>query len=161
VFIWIAIGFATRNGRTARYEEMLRGAESVDDLERISGMWEYSLMMRMLGPHQGIRLERLRADLEYEFLGHRRTSTLVDEYDQTEHVEKSLPGLEQAVVHEPMETEQPIQAAQAVAISTNAPTADTAAQRSDENGYEWFTLDDGTNFYRTEGSGAEWVKFEN
>gem|GEM_PF-5099937 len=85
----------------------------------------------------------------------------MDEYDQTEHVEKSLPGLEQAVPHEPMETEQPIQAAQAVAVSTNVPTADTAAQRSDENGYEWFTLDDGTNFYRTEGSGAEWVKFEN
>ena len=41
------------------------------------------------------------------------------------------------------------------------PTADTAVQRSDENGYEWFTADDGTNFYRTVGSGAEWVKFEN
>jgi hypothetical protein len=59
-----------------------------------------------------------------------------------------------------METEQPIQAAQAVAVSTNIPTADSVAQRSDENGYEWFTTDDGTNFYRTEGSGAEWVKFE-
>jgi len=57
-----------------------------------------------------------------------------------------------------METEQPIQA---VAVSTNIPTADTVAQRSDENGYEWFTTDDGTNFYRTVGSGAEWVKFEN
>jgi hypothetical protein len=158
VFIWIAIGFATRNGRTARYEEMLRGAQSVEDLEHISGMWEYSLMMRMLGPHQGIRLERLRADLEYEFLGHRRTSTLVDEYDQTEHVEKALPGLEQAVAQEPMETQQP---PQSVAVSTNVLTADTAAQRADENGYEWFTMDDGMNFYRTVGSGAEWVKFEN
>ncbi|MDA0842346.1 MAG: hypothetical protein O3B67_00080 [archaeon] len=158
VFIWIAIGFATRNGRTARYEEMLRGAQSVEDLERISGMWEYSLMMRMLGPHQGIRLERLRADLEYEFLGHRRTSTLVDEYDQTDHVEKSLPGLEQAVAHEPMETQQP---PQSVATTISVPTADTAAQRSDENGYEWFTMDDGTNFYRTVGSTDEWVKFEN
>ncbi|MGB2493667.1 MAG: hypothetical protein ACPID1_03415 [Poseidonia sp.] len=158
VFIWIAIGFATRNGRTARYEEMLRGAQSVEDLEHISGMWEYSLMMRMLGPHQGIRLERLRADLEYEFLGHRRTSTLVDEYDQTEHVEKSLPRLDQAVAHEPMETEQ---AVQSVAVSTNVPTAETAAQRSDENGYEWFTTADGTNFYRTVGSGDEWIKFEN
>jgi hypothetical protein len=158
VFIWIAIGFATRNGRTARYEEMLRGAESVDDLERISGMWEYSLMMRMLGPHQGIRLERLRADLEYEFLGHRRTSTLVDEYDQTEHVEKALPGLEQAVAQEPMETQQP---PQSVATTISLPTADTAAQRADENGYEWFTADDGTNFYRIVGSADEWVKFEN
>ena len=157
VFIWIAIGFATRNGRTARYEEMLRGAESVDDLERISGMWEYSLMMRMLGPHQGIRLERLRADLEYEFLGHRRTSTLVDEYDQTEHVEKSLPELEQSVAHEPMETEQPIQ----TNTGGEVPSLDTPAQRTDGEGYEWFTTDDGVNFYRTVGSGAEWVKFEN
>jgi len=156
VFIWIAIGFATRNGRTARYEEMLRGAESVDDLERISGMWEYSLMMRMLGPHQGIRLERLRADLEYEFLGHRRTSTLVDEYDQTGHVEKDLPGLEQAVAQGPMETEQSIHND----ATGTVPAADTPAQRSDGEGYEWFTTDDGTNFYRTVGSGAEWVKFE-
>jgi len=121
-------------------------------------MWEYSLMMRMLGPHQGIRLERLRADLEYEFLGHRRTSTLVDEYDQTEHVEKALPGLEQAVPQEPMEAEQ---SPQSVATTISVPTADTAAQRADENGYEWFTADDGTNFYRTIGSGAEWLKFEN
>jgi len=82
----------------------------------------------------------------------------VDEYDQTEHVEKSLPGLEQAVPHEPMETEQ---ATQSVVVSTNVPTADTAAQRADENGYEWFTTDDGTNFYRTVGSADEWVKFEN
>ena len=71
---------------------------------------------------------------------------------------ESLHGLEQAVVHEPLETEQ---AVQSVAVSTNVPTADTEAQRSDENGYEWFTTDDGTNFYRTVGSGAEWVKFEN
>ncbi len=47
------------------------------------------------------------------------------------------------------------------AAPTNVPTADTAAQRSDENGYNWFTTDDGSNFYRTVGSEAEWVKFEN
>jgi hypothetical protein len=142
VFFWIAFGFATRNGRTQRYEDMLRSAQSVEDLERISSMWEYSLMMRMLGPHQGIRLERLRADLEYEFLGHRPTPTFVDEFDQTEQVEKTLPDIENTT-------------SQAVL------SQDTPAQRSDENGYEWFTADDGTNFYRLSGSGAEWVKFEN
>ena len=49
---------------------------------------------------------------------------------------------------------------QSVATNT-VPTAVTAAQRSDENGYKWFTDGDGTNFYRLRGSGAEWVKFEN
>ena len=57
-----------------------------------------------------------------------------------------------------METDQ---AAQVDAVSTNVPTADTAAQRADDEGYEWFTTNDGTNFYRTIGSSAEWVKFEN
>jgi hypothetical protein len=142
VFFWIAFGFATRNGRTQRYEDMLRSAQSVEDLERISSMWEYSLMMRMLGPHQGIRLERLRADLEYGFLGHRPTPTFVDEFDQTEQVEKTLPDIEN-------NTSQPVL------------SLDTPAQRSDENGYEWFTADDGTNFYRLSGSGTDWVKFEN
>ena len=59
VFVWIAFGFVTRNSRTSRYEGMLRDAKSVDELEQISFKMEYSLMMRMLGPHQGIRLERL------------------------------------------------------------------------------------------------------
>ena len=64
LFVWIAFGFATRNGRCARYESMLREANSRDELEQIALQWEYSLMLRMLGPHQGIRLERLRAELD-------------------------------------------------------------------------------------------------
>ena len=59
---------------------------------------------------------------------------------------------------EPKETEHMLQS---VATTISVPTADTAAQRADENGYEWFTTDDGTNFYRTVGSADEWVKFEN
>ena len=33
----------------------------------------------------------------------------MDEYDQIEHVEKSLSGLKQAVVYDPVEAEEPIQ----------------------------------------------------
>ena len=166
LFMWIGFGFVTRNGRTARYEGLLREAQTRDELEGVARKWEYSLMLRMLGPHQGIRLERLRAELDdvFEAQNQKLSSIEPQEHDQTQMVEqamqeeqKSLPGLEQAVANKPMETEQ---AAQSVA-SMNVPTADTAAQRADENGYEWFTTDDGTNFYRTIGSADEWVKFEN
>ena len=64
LFAWIAFGFATRNGRCSRYEEKLKGAETREEIEQIALQWEYSLMLRMLGPHQGIRLERLRAELD-------------------------------------------------------------------------------------------------
>ena len=30
----------------------------------------------------------------------------------------------------------------------------------DEKGYEWITSEDGANFYRTIGSGEEWIKFD-
>ena len=67
LFAWIGFGFATRNGRCARYEELLKEANSRDELEQVALRWEYSLMLRMLGPHQGIRLERLRAELDDKF----------------------------------------------------------------------------------------------
>jgi len=43
----------------------------------------------------------------------------------------------------------------------NLPSASTPAQKTDEHGYEWYITDNGTNYYRSVGSGAEWVKFEN
>ena len=67
LFAWISFGFVTRNGRCKRYEELLQQAKSRDELEQIALRWEYSLMLRMLGPHQGIRLERLRSELDDKF----------------------------------------------------------------------------------------------
>ena len=136
LFAWIGFGFATRNARTARYEEMLRGAQSIEDLEQVSHMWEYSLMMRMLGPHQGIRLERLRADLEYEFSGQRRISIVHESTDQTELVSKEVPALQ-----------------------TSEPVSSIPATQITEDGYEWLDYD-GQKYYRLTGSATDWIKFE-
>ena len=35
------------------------------------------------------------------------------------------------------------------------------AQFTDENGYEWYTSDDGKNWYRKQGSTDEWIEFSN
>jgi len=136
LFAWIGFGFATRNARTARYEDMLRSAQSIEDLEQVSHMWEYSLMMRMLGPHQGIRLGRLRADLEYEFAGHRRLTIVHESTDQTELVTKEVP-----------------------ALKTSTPVASTPATKITEDGYEWIDYDD-QKYYRLTGSTTDWIKFE-
>ena len=67
IFAWIAFGFVTRNKRCARFEEQLNESNSRDELEQVALRWEYSLMLRLLGPHQGIRLERLRSELDDKF----------------------------------------------------------------------------------------------
>ena len=41
------------------------------------------------------------------------------------------------------------------------PSIKDVAHKMDDNGYEWFTAQDGTNFYRTIDSQADWTKLEN
>ena len=64
--VYILIGIATRGNRQRRFEDMLREAERREDLEDIAAAYERAVMMRMLGPHQAIRLERLRTELDDE-----------------------------------------------------------------------------------------------
>ena len=138
---WIGFGFATRNGRCARYEGLLKEATSRDELEQVALRWEYSLMLRMLGPHQGIRLERLRAELDDKFENATYDETDVG-FDQTSIVEnegKDIPPINE---------------------SFTGPTKETTATYTDESEYEWFNQE-GQNWYRPAGSNDEWLKFEN
>jgi hypothetical protein len=92
LFIWIAFGFVTRNGRTARFEHLLAEATTREELEKIANQWEYSLMLRLIGPHQGIRLERIRTELddrlEAELFNSEQDAEM--ELDQTHLVEREL-----------------------------------------------------------------------
>ena len=97
-------------------------------------------MLRMLGPHQGIRLERLRAELDDQFENATYDETEIG-YDQTNIVEnagKDIPAINE---------------------SSASPAKDTLATSTDESGYEWFKQEDG-NWYRPAGSNDDWLKFE-
>ena len=143
LFVWIGFGFMTRNGRTARFESMLREATTRDGLEEVARQWEYSLMLRLLGPHQGIRLERLRAELD-------------DVFEQQNQPLSSLH--KEGVI-------QPTLASGVMIMETeNRPDIGMRPEIDqkgvpDEQGYEWITTDDGTNWYRTFGSSDEWEVF--
>jgi hypothetical protein len=149
LFVWIGFGFVTRNTRCAKYEAMLREANTRDELESVAYKWEYSLMLRMLGPHQGIRLERLRAELDDKFEAMAQPLSSIDnhEFDQTQMVVEEMNGTEKQVPE--------------LVTQSDYPSIEDTAQKTDENGYEWFTAQDGTNFYRTIGSQADWIKLEN
>jgi len=139
-FAWIGFGFATRNGRCQRYEDLLNSANSREELEQVALRWEYSLMLRMLGPHQGIRLERLRAELDDKFENATYDESEIG-YDQTNLVEnegKDIPPINE---------------------SSSVPTKETEATSTDDSGYEWFKQGE-ENWYRTIGSEDELLKFE-
>ena len=145
LFAWIAFGFATRNGRCDKYEELLRQATSRDELEQVALRWEYSLMLRMLGPHQGIRLERLRSELD-------------DKFEFGENTEPEDIGVNQTSIVEQEAKELP--PIEVTSETQSTPSKDTPARSTDDEGYEWLKTDDGTDWYRAAGSGDEWAKFE-
>jgi len=64
--MWILVGLITRSGRARRFEEMLEQASSRQDLYHAAVRYENALMWRMIGPHQALRLERMRTELERE-----------------------------------------------------------------------------------------------
>ena len=150
LFMWIGFGFMTRNGRTAKYEGLLREAQTRDELEEVAHMWEYSLMLRMLGPHQGIRLERLRAELDDRFEAQNQTLSSIEpqQHDQTQMVEQAM--------HETTVQEE---AKLLPSIESTAPNID-AQGNPDGKGYEWYTDAQETSWYRNEGSSSKWQRFE-
>ena len=143
IFSWILFGFVTRNKRCSRYEEQLEEAQSRDELEQVALKWEYSLMLRLLGPHQGIRLERIRSELD----------------DKFENAENLMAAGE----FEPMtEVDQtPIVEAQQKVIPEigSGPSISAEADQIDENGYSWL-MHEGKQWYRTN-SESHWFEFEN
>ena len=102
--IWLAFGLLTRKGRTLRYQNELEAATTREALEEIANRYEFALMLRLIGPHQGIRLERLRAELDDELeliplKMDKEEAMPMEEIDHTSHVEsdmhsKDLPELD-------------------------------------------------------------------
>jgi len=144
LFCWIGFGFVTRNGRTAKFEGRLRESNTRDELESVARQWEYSLMLRLLGPHQGIRLERLRAELDDRFESMNQKLTSIDgEPDDQTHL----------VMQEMAESEKAIPS-----IESLKPSLKTIGLE-DDKGYEWFTDSNAGQWYRVTGSNSEWEIF--
>ncbi len=142
LFAWLAFGFVTRNRRAGKFEDQLRQAKSRDELEQIALRSEYSLMLRLIGPHQGIRLERLRAELDDVLESVQRP---LDPMDQTSIVEASMSSGQELKSITPLPDEGPSLFATGI---------------TDEDGYEWLDHN-GLQYYRSAGSDVGWNKWEN
>jgi hypothetical protein len=144
IFSWIAFGLITRNGRCTRYEEAINNCESRDELESVAEKWEFSLMLRLLGPHQGIRLERLRAEVDDQLEHAERLMAADDESDPLTTVDHT------AIVDEH---------AKAFPSISNPPAFDAVPDQTDENGYSWIKYD-GSQWFKEADSNSEWAIFE-
>jgi len=144
-FAWIGFGIVTRNSRTARFEDDLKAANSREELEEIAKRWEFALMIKLIGPHQGIRLERMRAEYDDRFENQAFDDGPITTEDQTMLVEnsaKEIPEIEK------------------LQLSTVAPSKETPATSVGTDGYEWYKSESGADYFRTTGSNEEWIIFD-
>jgi hypothetical protein len=79
--IWLLIGLSTRNSRTQNYEVRLLKARSEKELTEISTAYERSLLRRMIAPHQALRLERIRSNLDAKYIQIPPTDDLAEQND--------------------------------------------------------------------------------
>ena len=109
-------------------------------------------MLRLIGPHQGIRLERLRSELDDRFESTNQSLSSVenDLIDQTSIVEQEMAGNSKDIPEIFNDDTKNIQ----------APDPEIEAQRIDDYGYEWYTDQNGGNYYREAGSKDKWVEYK-
>ncbi|MEC8788989.1 MAG: hypothetical protein VXX17_02875, partial [Candidatus Thermoplasmatota archaeon] len=96
----------------------------------------------LLGPHQGIRLERLRSELDDKF----ENADLLMSSDGFE----PMTEIEQAPIVEAEQKDIPEIDAR--------PPSETPADQTDEHGYSWLNYN-GQNWYRNS-EDTEWTKHE-
>jgi hypothetical protein len=132
--LWISIGLLTRTKRGRKYEGELEEAESLEELNAIAAGYEFSIMWKMIGPHQALRLERMRTEIERDKFSNIIKENPFAEVEQSTQTEDSTPPPEQG--------KPPIE----------------AIGHPDGKGYEWIDYE-GNKFYRTHNSGGEWIQF--
>ena len=74
-----------------------------------------------------------------------------DDHHQAEITSQAIPvetSEHPGALETPMLTEIPVESLK--------PSSDATPTATDEHGYEWYTEENGTNWYRLQGSGTEW-----
>lgn len=129
LFGWICFGLVTRTARTEKFTQDAKDAKNRVELEKVAERWEFALMLRLIGPHQGIRLERLRAELDDEF----------EKQESEIFGEKELPEIDQTNL-----------------LEINSPSRDMEGV-IDGDGYHWLEHN-GVQFYRSSYE-EDWIEW--
>jgi len=150
--VWLSFALVTRGRRASRFEDAMRNSTTRDELEQVAKEYEFALMLRLLGPHQGFRLERIRAELDDEI----EVSEAVAEGAMLTKARGQTPA-----VATPVEAPAGVEASSEPSedeTTTSSSTPPGKAEKGVEtgDGYEWIIHPDGTKWYRAIVGGEEW-----
>ncbi|RJU91782.1 MAG: hypothetical protein DWC08_05765, partial [Candidatus Poseidoniales archaeon] len=186
LIVFLSFSLLTRNKRTARFLEQLESAKSRKDIAVVAEAYESAIKWRLIGPHQGMRLERIRAEADdkleeterqfkykvedkYKQLEPKKEepkAQFFDKVDQTPLVEQSKASAESEEsvdeqIAESEESEKPTGegSKESKESEFEAPSIDAEPSLIDENGRQWYHDDEKRYWWRDE-SQHEWSLLE-
>ena len=155
---WLMFSLVTRNGRTQRFTVQLKEAKTREEVEEIAERYGHALMIKLIGPHQGMRLERIRMEKDASLKEQDNVNPVEELQVDAEPIltldQTSV--LEEAMKEDDLDTQRELQEDENSVVEST-PAIDLKGI-PDESGFEWTNLD-GVQWYRVSGSGDDWIKW--
>ncbi|MDA8838590.1 putative Ig domain-containing protein [Candidatus Poseidoniales archaeon] len=181
LILFLSFSLLTRNKRTARFLDQLESAKSRKDIAAVAEGYESAIKWRLIGPHQGMRLERIRAEADdkleeverqfkykvddkYRRLEPKKEESkaqFFDKVDQTPLVEQSgesgesrKPDDETPNEGEASEDEQFKESEESEIPNDAPPSTDTEPTLIDENDRQWLIDEEKRHWWRNHSNQA-------
>ena len=162
LIIFLTFSLLTRNKRTARFKDRLENASTREEISEVAEGYERALMFRLIGPHQGMRLERIRAEADDMLEENERRFR----YKLENEEEKEIPEITEdkaqfydQIDQTPLVEQTAGMVDEEETVSERSIPIDTKETMIDDDGRRWYVEDDGTYWWRSHEE-QEWTLLE-
>jgi len=151
--IFLLFSLLTRNKRTRGFQEDIMAAKSRKEISEVAVRYEKALMFRLIGPHQGMRLERIRAetDDQLEEIERRFKYKLEDDQKESEaEVQEGKAQFYDKIDQTPLveQAEELVEDKEKDSEVGLGPQMNAEPTHVDENGRQWYYDGNETHWWR-------------
>ena len=158
LIIFLTFSLLTRNKRARGFQDDIEAAKSRKEISQVAERYEKALMLRLIGPHHGMRLERIRAEADDKLEEAERRFKYKLEEEQKQIEEKS--EVEKAQFYDKVDQTPLVEQSEELVEEQPSevglgPQIDTEPTQVDEQGRQWY-YDEEQRYWWRDSSEEEW-----
>jgi len=162
LIIFLTFSLLTRNKRARGFQDDIEMAKSREEIAEVAERYEKALMLRLIGPHHGMRLERIRAETDDKLEEAERRFRYKMEEQQEQFEEKT--EAEKAQFYDKVDQTPLVEQSEELVEEQSGdvglePQMDTEPTQVDDNGRQWY-YDQEERYWWRDNFEAEWQLLE-
>jgi hypothetical protein len=164
LIIFLTFSLLTRNKRARGFQDDIEMAKSREEIAEVAERYEKALMLRLIGPHHGMRLERIRAETDDKLEEAERRFRYKMEEQQEQFEEKT--EAEKAQFYDKVDQTPLVEQAEELTEDEDEdsgdeiiPQIDTEPTQVDDDGCQWY-YDEHERYWWRIDSQDEWQLLE-